>query len=241
LGKIDIITKNPSSEELQEYITWILTQDANNNPAVDLTGEKAARNQGRYKVWFIPGAINYENKITRTCTVPSKTEILILAATSDSSYLEHGDMEHGGAEDDNHLLEIAREIAKLHKDIEITISNDSGKKYTFLVKDAQKPEKDELQLIEAPAFRIIIPANNIYKELYNVIGGYTHLAIVAWGIKVKLEPGKYKLTLKARHDARDLIVRNLRVHARSFKLDIEYNLTAIPEKESLTPFAEYPE
>ena len=236
MRKIDIITKNPSSEDLQEYITWILTQDANNNPALDLTGEKAARNQGRYKVWFIPGATDYKNKITRTCTVPSNSEILILAATSDSSYLEHE-----GAEDDNHLMEIAREIAKLHKDVEITIIDDSGEKYTFRVKHAEKPEKDELQLIEAPAFRITIPENNIYKQLYYVKGGYTHLAIVAWGIKVKLEPGKYTLILKAHHEAQALIVRKLKVDVRSFNLDIEYNLTAIPEKESLTPFAEYPE
>ena len=126
LAKIEIITRNPSSEELQEYITWILTQDANDNPAIDLTGEKADRNQGRYKVWFIPGATDYENKINRTCTVPSKTEILILAATSDSSYLEHE-----GAEDDDHLLEIASEIAKLHKDVEITIIDDTGNKIHF--------------------------------------------------------------------------------------------------------------
>lgn len=240
MAKVNVITKNPSSEELQEYITWILTQDANNNPAIDFTGEKAARNQGRYKVWFIPGATDYAGKINRTFTVPSKTEILILAATSDSSYSEHK-----GAEDDNHLLEIAREIAKLHKDVEITIIDDSGKKDTFLVEDAENPKKNELQLMEAPAFPIIIPANNIYKQQYSVNGGYTHLAIVAWGIKVKLEPGDYTLILKARHkptpENQPLIVRKLKVHAPSFNLDIECKLTAIVEKQPLTPFAEYPE
>jgi hypothetical protein len=236
LGKVNIITKNPASDELREYITWILSQDSNNNPALDPTGEKAARNQGRYNVWFIPGATDYAGKINRTCTVPSRTEILILAATSDSSYSEHK-----GAEDDKHLLEIAREIAKLHKDVEITIIDDSGNKDTFLVKNAKDPKKDELQLIEAPAFPIIIPANNIYKQKYKVNGGYTHLAIVAWGIKVKLEPGDYTLILKARHDAESLIVRTLPVDAPSFNLDIEYKLTAIEEKQSLTPFNDYPE
>ncbi len=236
MEQTELIIKKPSSEELQEYITWILTQDANNNPAKDSTGEKAARNQGRYKVWFIPGATNDENKITRTCTVPSNTEILILAATSDSSYLEHK-----GAEDDDHLLEIAKEIANLHRDIEITIIDESGKKYTFLVNDAKNPKNDELQLIEAPAFPIIIPENNIYKDYYYVKGGYTHLAIVAWGIKVKLEPGKYTLILKAQHDAKLLKVRNLDIDARRFKLDIDYFLTAIAEKGSLSPFAKYPE
>jgi hypothetical protein len=236
LGKVNIITKNPTSDELREYITWILTQDANNNPAIDPSGEKAARNQGRYKVWFIPGATDFPVKINRTCSVPSATEILILAATSDSSYSEHKD-----AEDDDHLLEIATKISELHKDVEITIIDDSGKKDTFLVKDAENPKKDELQLIKASAFPIIFPENNIYKPKYKVKGGYTHLAVVAWGIKVKLEPGNYTLILKAKHDDESLIVRTLPVHAPSFNLDIEYKLTAIEEKQSLTPFNNYPE
>jgi hypothetical protein len=81
--------------------------------------------------------------------------------------------------------------------------------------------------------------------LYNVKGGYTHLAIVAWGIKVKLEPGEYTLILKAQHDGtpegQPLKVRNLDVYAKRFNLDIEYTLTAIAEKGSLNPFAKYPE
>jgi hypothetical protein len=174
------------------------------------------------------------------CTVPSNTEILILAATSDSSYSEHK-----GAEDDDHLLEIAREIAKLHRDIEVTIIDGSGNKDTFLVKDAKNPKKDELELIEAPAFPLIFPENNIYKDLYKVVGGYTHLAIVAWGIKVKLEPGKYTLILKAQHDPtpkdQPLKVRNLNIDAGRFNLHIEYTLTAIAEKGSLSPFAKYSE
>ena len=101
------------------------------------------------------------------------------------------------------------------------------------------------KLIEAPAFPIIIPENNIYKQLYTVKGGYTHLAIVAWGIKVKLEPGKYTLILKAHHDAtpqdRLYMVRNMKVDARRFNLDIEYMLTAIAEKGPLSTFAKYPE
>ena len=239
--KIELVTKEPPPEDLQEYIMWVLTQDAGNNPVDDFTGERAARNQGRYHVWFIPGTTTDENKITRTCTVPSNTEILILAATSDSSYLEHE-----GAQDDGHLLAIAKEIAKLHKDVEITITDDDGKGETFRVKDANNPQEGELKLSEAPAFPIIIPENNIYKKLYRVRGGYTHLAIVAWGIKVKLlEPGEYELIMKAHHDGtpkdQPLKVKNLEVPIARFNLDIEYTLTAIAEKGSLSPFAKYPE
>ena len=246
--KIELVTKEPPPEDLQEYITWILTQDAGNNPVDDLTGERAARNQGRYHVWFIPGTTTDENKITRTCAVPSNTHILILAATSDSSYLEHE-----GAQDDGHLLAIAKEIAKLHKDVEITITDNEGNGETFGVKDANNPQEGELKLIETPAFPIIIAENNIYKKLYRVRGGYTHLAIVAWGIRVKLlEPGKYRLIMKAHHDGtpkdQPLEVKNLKVPVPRFNLDIEYELIAIAEKAAIVEkekpipsFAKYPE
>jgi hypothetical protein len=242
LAKIWVIT-NPSTKDLQEYITWILTQDSSKNPVNDPTGERAARNRGRYEVWSILGTINHENKITRKCTVPSNTEILILAATSDSSYLEH---ERDGAQNDEQLLAIAKAIAELHKDVEITIIHqESGEQQTFRVENAKNPKKDELQLIETPAFPIIIPENNIYKDLYGVQGGYTHLAVVGWGIKVKLEPGKYTLILKAQHgptpEDQPLDVQGLKVDVIPFNLDIEYELKAISEKGSLSPFAKYPE
>jgi len=216
LAKIDLITKKPPAQDLREYITLILTQETSNNPVTDPTGERAARNQGRYEVWFIPGGIHNENKITRECTVPSDKEILILAATADSSYLEHR-----VAEKDDQLLAIAKETAKLHKNVEITIGHDGGgNKQTFREKD--------LELIETSAFPIIIPEDNIYKILYGVKGGFTRLAVVGWGIKVKLEPGEYTLILKAQHDAASIKVPGLPVlHAPRFNLDIEYKLTAI--------------
>jgi hypothetical protein len=211
LAKIHLITKKPSPRDLQEYITWILTQETKVNPATDPTGERAARNQPRDGMWFIPGAIHNENKITRECTVPSNTEILILAATADSSYLEHS-----VAKKDNQLLAIAKEVAKLHKNVEITIGHDGGGEFR------------DLKLIETPAFPITIPEDNIYKILYGVKGGFTHLAVVGWGIKVKLEPGEYTLILKAQHDSASINVPGLPVlHAPRFNLDIEYKLTAI--------------
>jgi len=237
--KIELVTKEPPPEDLQEYITWILTQDAGNNPVDDFTGERAARNQGRYHVWFIPGTTTDENKITRTCAVPSNTQILILAATSDSSYLEHE-----GAQDDGHLLAIAKEIAKLHKDVEITITDDEGNGETFGVKDANNPQEGELKLIETPAFPIVIPIDNIYRQLYGVRGGYTHIAVVALGIKVKLKDGKYTLIMKAHHDgtSQPLEVDNVKVDAPLFNLDLEYHLTAIPEEEQTPyPFDKYSE
>jgi hypothetical protein len=238
LAKIDLVTKTPLPQDLQEYITWMLTQGASKNPVTDPTGERAARNQGRYKAWFIPGGIHNENKIFRECTVPANTEILILAATADSSYLEHKE-----AQDDGQLLAIAKETAKLHKNIEITISDDGGgMQQTFGVGDAKNPKKDDLQLIETSAFPIIIPEDNVYKILYGVKGGLTHLAIVGWGIKVKLEPGKYKLILKAEHEAEQVNVPGLPpLHAPRFKVDIEYTLTAIPEQGPLPLFAKYTE
>jgi len=216
LARIDLVTKKPSPQDLREYITWILTQETNVNPATDPTGERAARNQRRDGIWFIPGGIDNKNKITRECNVPSKREILILAYTADSSKSEHS-----VAQNDNQLLAIAKEIAKLHKKVEITIGHDGGEnKQTFLDKD--------LELIETPAFPISIPDNNIYKDLYGVKGGDTHLAIVGWGIKVKLEPGEYTLILKAQHEPASINVPGLPepVYARSFNLDIEYKLTA---------------
>lgn len=240
MAKSQIIVEKPSPQDLQEYIIWALTQDESKNPLNDPTGERAARNQGRYGVWFIPGGITNENKITRECTVPSKTEILILAATSDSSYLEHKE-----AQNDDQLLAIAKEIAKLHKNVEIRINQEgSGEEHTFRLEEVKSPKKDDnLELIEKPAFPIIFPENNIYKILYGVKGGFTHLAVVAWGIKVKLEPGKYKLILKAQHDAADISVPNGPgpIHAARFNLDIEYTLTAIAEKGPLSPFARYVE
>jgi hypothetical protein len=216
LAKIDLITKKPSAKDLQEYITWILTQETNVNPATDPTGERAARNQRRDGIWFIPGGIHNENKITRECTVPSNREILILAYTADSSYSEHR-----AAQNDNQLLAIAKKTAELHKNVEITIGHDGGgNKQTFRDKD--------LERIETPAFEISIPEDNIYKILYGVKGGLTHLAVVGWGIKVKLEPGEYTLILKAQHDAESIKVPDLPVlHAPRFNLDIEYKLTAI--------------
>ena len=216
MAKIDLVTKTPSAQDLQEYITWMLTQDVSKNPVTDPTGEGAGRNQGRHSVWFIPGGIDNKNKVTRECTVPSNREILILAATADSSYLEHKE-----AQDDGQLLAIAKETANLHKNVEITIGHDGGRnKQTFREKD--------LELIETPAFPIIIPEDNIYKTLYGVRGGDTSLAAVAWGIKVKLEPGEYTLILKAQHEARSITVPGLPkpLDAPSFNLDIEYKLTA---------------
>jgi hypothetical protein len=216
LAKIDVITKKPSAQDLREYITWVLTQERSNNPVTDPTGEGAGRNQGRHSVWFIPGGIDNKNKVTRECTVPSNREILILAATADSSYLEHR-----VAQRDDQLLAIAKEVAKLHENIEITIGHDGvGTKKTF--------RKNDLELIETPAFPITIPEDNIYKTLYGVRGGDTSLAAVAWGIKVKLEPGEYTLILKAQHEARSITVPGLPkpLDAPSFNLDIEYKLTA---------------
>jgi hypothetical protein len=240
LAKIEVIPGGPSEKDLQEYITWYLTQDASKNPLNDVTGERAARNQGRYEVWFIPGTTTHKDKITRRCAIPSNREILILAATSDSSYLEHKD-----AKNDGQLLEIARVVAKLHKDVEIRIRDEAGnEEKTFGVRDANNPQEGELKLIEGPAFPIVIPENNIYRQLYGVGGGYTHLAVVALGIKVKLKDGKYTLIMKAHHDgtSQPLAADNLKVDAPPFNLDIEYQLTAIPEEEQTPyPFNKYPE
>jgi hypothetical protein len=239
LAKIEVIGQ-PSGQDVQEFIAWALTQDAAQNPLNDPTGERAARNQGRYRVWFIPGTTTHKDKITRTCAVPSNREILILAATSDSSYLEHKD-----AKNDGQLLEIARAVAKLHRDVEIRIRDEAGnEEKTFGVRDANNPQEGELKLIEEPAFPIVIPVNNIYRQLYGVGGGYTHLAVVALGIKVKLKDGKYRLIMKAHHDgtSQPLKVDNLEVDAPRFNLDLEYQLSAIPEEEETAyPFNKYPE
>jgi hypothetical protein len=216
LARIDLITKKPPAQDLREYITWMLTQETSINPVTDPTGERAARNQGGYGVWFIPGGIHNENKITRQCTVPSNKEILILAATADSSYSEHR-----VAEKDDQLLAIAKETSKLHKNLEITIGHDG-------VSNEERFRDKDLEWIETPAFPIIIPDDNIYKILYSVKGGLTHLAAVGWGIKVKLERGEYTLILKAQHDAKSVKVPDLpELHAPRFNLDIEYKLTAI--------------
>jgi hypothetical protein len=222
LAKIYDVDKNPPAEDLQEYITWVLSQEISENPVTDPTGERAARNQGRYKVWFIPGGIHNENKIARECTVPSNTEILILAATADSSYLEHKD-----AKSDDQLLNIAKATADIHKKVEITIGE----------RDKEPEKFRDLKLIQKDAFPIIFPENNIYKILYGVKGGFTHLAVVGWGIKVKLQGGKYTLTLRAEHDAKDIKVPGLRspVYAPRFNLDIEYQLTAVPEQPPQKP------
>jgi len=239
LAKIEVIGQ-PSGQDVQEFIAWALTQDAAQNPLNDPTGERAARNQGRYRVWFIPGTTTHKDKITRTCAVPSNREILILAATSDSSYLEHKD-----AKNDGQLLEIARAVAKLHRDVEIRIRDEAGnEEKTFGVRDANNPQEGELKLIEEPAFPMVIPVNNIYRQLYGVGGGYTHLAVVALGIKVKLKDGKYRLIMKAHHDgtSQPLKVDNLEVDAPRFNLDLEYQLSAIPEEEETAyPFNKYPE
>ena len=216
MARIDLITKKPPAQDLREYITWMLTQETSINPVTDPTGERAARNQGRYEVWFIPGGLHNENKITRQCTVPSDKEILILAATADSSYSEHR-----VAEKDDQLLAIAKETSNLHKNLEITIGHDG-------VSNAERFRDKDLEWIETPAFPIIIPDDNIYKILYSVKGGLTHLAAVGWGIKVKLERGEYTLILKAQHDAKEVKVPDLpELHAPRFNLDIEYKLTAI--------------
>ena len=49
----------------------------------------------------------------------------------------------------------------------------------FYPPDAKNLQEDELQLIEAPAFPITIPKNNIYRELYDAKRGDTSLAAVA--------------------------------------------------------------
>lgn len=218
LAKIELVTTKPPAEDLQEYITWVLSQEASRNPVTDPTGERAARNQGRYRAWFIPGGIHNENKITRECTVPSNREILILAATADSSYSEHK-----VARNDDQLLEIAKEVAKLHKNVEITISHEGGKeRQTFR----------DLEVIEKSAFEINFPEDNVYRVLYGVKGGFTRLAVVGWGIKVRLDPGEYTLILKAEHDAKSINVPGLPpLHAPRFNLDIEYKLTALGQEE----------
>jgi hypothetical protein len=247
LEELPLYHEKPSEEDLKEYITWTLSQDAAKNPAIDFTGERAARTQGRYPVWFIPGTTTNEDKITRACDVPSDTEILILAATSDSSYLEHK-----GARNDGQLRTIAEETAKLHKGVKIIIRDESGKEKEFGVEDASKRKEGEgLQIISKAAFPIIIPENNIYKQLYGVRGGYTHLAVAALGIKVKLTPGKYTLVMKARHDGtppdQPLEIDGLKIDVPRFNLDIEYKLTvrdttSIQGREKpQNPFANYPE
>jgi hypothetical protein len=216
LAKIHVVNKNPPAEDLKEYITWMLTQETSKNPVTDPTGERAARNQGIDGLWFIPGGIHNENKITRECTVPSNREILILAATADSSYLEHS-----VAKDDNQLLAIAKETAKLHRNLEITIGHDG-------VNNKERFRNGDLDWIEKPAFPINIPDDNIYKILYGVKGGFTRLAAVGWGIKVMLEPGEYTLILKSEHPADTIKVPPLpELYSPRFKLHIEYKLTAI--------------
>ena len=235
--KIEVIPEGPSGEDLQEYITWVLTQDASKNPLNDFTGERSSRNQGRSDVWFIPGTTTHKGTITRTCDVPSNREIVILAATSDSSYLEHGD-----AKNDAQLLEIAMKVAKLHKDILIKIADDKGGWVRFEVADASNQE-GESKLIKRNAFPIIIPESNIYRQLYSVRGGYTHLAVVAFGIKVKLKPGKYELIMQAHHDgtSEPLEVDSVKVDAPPFNLDIKYDLNAREEKEVSLASSKYSE
>jgi hypothetical protein len=237
--RIVVTSEKPSSRDLQEYITWVLTQEAGTNPVDDDVGERAAQNQGKYHIWFLPGATSHKDTLYRTCTVPADTELLILAATSDSSYLEHVD-----AQDDEHLLEIAKKIAELHRDVKITIKdmNDEASLKTYEIKDARNRQQGELELVIADSFPIVIPKNNIYKRLYGVKGGYTHIAAVGWGIKIKLKRGKYIVTMQAHHDQVSLEVRGLKFDAPSFNLNIEYEITAIEEKQSLKlPFANYPQ
>jgi hypothetical protein len=126
LVKNNLVSEKPSPEDLREYITWVLSQDANNNPVTDLTGERSSRHQGIDEVWYLPGGTHNENKIARECPVPSNTKILILAATSDSSYLEHK-----VAQNDDQLLAIAKETAKIHKNVEITIIDEGGTEQRF--------------------------------------------------------------------------------------------------------------
>src|SRR5574341_937438 len=216
--KFQVDPKKPSDKDLEEYLTWTLSQDAVHNPALDTSGERVARNQGHYgNTWFLPGGIDHHGIIKRTCSVPAGVPFLIMNATSDACYLEHPN-----AKNDGHLLEIAKAVAALHTKVGITITDDTGATLSFEKPDGKSQPKNSLQLIEAPAFPIILPENHIYKAYYGFPGGYTRMAACAWGIKVVFSEGTYTVKFEAEHQLRNLTVGGYTFDAKPFELNIEY-------------------
>ena len=220
--KIEITSQSPPKQDLEKWLAWLLEQDRNKNPADDDTGQRTPQNQGRYPKFFLAGSLGAPGKtIQRRTTVPANQEIFSPVATTDASFLEHPD-----ATNEEELRSIARAIANLHKDIEFTITA-GDESHSFRVADASQ-EGGDLGMIETDAIPVIFPQYNIYRDRYGVRGGVTTLVAFGWGVTMKLQPGEYALKMKARHDQGQVQVSGKTIMVPEFKLDVEYELTAVP-------------
>jgi hypothetical protein len=63
------------SEWAAEWWQWALTIPVSSNPVLDLTGEDCAVNQPDH-VWFLAGAFNGGEPVTRECTIPAGRALL---------------------------------------------------------------------------------------------------------------------------------------------------------------------
>jgi hypothetical protein len=64
------------SEWAAEWWRWVLTSPVSSNPVLDLTGEHCAANQSDH-VWFLAGAFNAGEPVTRECTIPTGHALLV--------------------------------------------------------------------------------------------------------------------------------------------------------------------
>jgi hypothetical protein len=64
------------SEWSAEWWRWVLTIPPGSNPVLDLTGEHCAVNQADH-VWFLAGAFNSGEPVTRSCTIPTGRALLV--------------------------------------------------------------------------------------------------------------------------------------------------------------------
>jgi hypothetical protein len=64
------------SEWAAAWWQWALTIPVSSNPVLDLTGEHCAENQSDH-VWFLAGAFNAGEPVTRECTIPAGQALVL--------------------------------------------------------------------------------------------------------------------------------------------------------------------
>ena len=140
------LKEQPFGRSWEEWATkwwqWFLSMPIDNNPAYDITGEKANVNQPYPNVWFLAGTTG--GTAERTITVPVGKAILVPIINITTSYLENPNLRTEGdmaAYVNSHMKDIVKKEASIDGE-------------DLLISDNYR--------VRCPTFSFFFPKNNIY-------------------------------------------------------------------------------
>ncbi|OLC92690.1 MAG: hypothetical protein AUI60_01255 [Thaumarchaeota archaeon 13_1_40CM_2_39_4] len=215
MDRFQVIKDTPMlTEKIALWIKWQLEQERDVNPANDLTGQRAARNQKDRDVWFLTGSFGNNGTIVRDVTVPAGKNVLVEGASSDCSFAEGPPF----ANTIQDLKDRANAICDLHKNIKVVIDDKAYEIPTAVDKNKKRVLHGDLERVETDPIAIVFPEDNGYKDKYLVKGGATVLVCCAWAMLVTFDAGKHTVSLHAEHEA------DKELKVGPFRLDVFYNL-----------------